>query len=74
MCTEQKVTVGEPVRDGRLRRPRTDTDTDTDTDTEDTWLKSHCVDFGFAFAADCTWFDPRLHWFPRSRFSRVLAC
>ena len=23
MCTEQKVTVGEPVRDGRLRRPRT---------------------------------------------------
>ena len=23
MCTEQKVTVGEPVRDGRLRKPRT---------------------------------------------------
>ena len=23
MCTEQKVTVGEPVRDRRLRRPRT---------------------------------------------------
>ena len=23
MCTEQKVTVGEPVRDGRLGRPRT---------------------------------------------------
>ena len=23
MCTEQKVTVGEPVRDGRLSRPRT---------------------------------------------------
>ena len=23
MCTEQKVTVGEPERDGRLRRPRT---------------------------------------------------
>ena len=23
MCTEQKVTVDEPVRDGRLRRPRT---------------------------------------------------
>ena len=23
MCTEQTVTVGEPVRDGRLRRPRT---------------------------------------------------
>ena len=23
MCTEQKVTVGEPVMDGRLRKPRT---------------------------------------------------
>ena len=23
MCTEQKVTVGEPVKDGRRRRPRT---------------------------------------------------
>ena len=23
MCTEQKVTVGDPERDGRLRRPRT---------------------------------------------------
>ena len=23
MCTEHKVTVGEPERDGRLRRPRT---------------------------------------------------
>ena len=23
MCTEQKVTVGEPEREGRLRRPRT---------------------------------------------------
>ena len=23
MCAEQKVTVGEPVMDGRLRKPRT---------------------------------------------------
>ena len=33
-----------------------------------TQTQTHCVDFGFACAADCTWFDPRPHWFPRGRF------